>query len=170
MEIEVVVGQVLFVEQEVESNIKGFILEDRLAFTEAASQNLHSRQLSSFLLVRQLAVVGKSIALSIEQSPELTQVAIPRGFSLSIGQTLFVWDAAVAEGFWPQVQQTVALEQTVEVTVAKAAADTLVMTETIDLSLTRNLVIEQTFSPIEGAIGFLPSKYWHSFEIEVVAP
>lgn len=170
MNIEVVVSQVLFVEQEAESNIKGLTLEDRLAFTQAANQNLNSRQLSSFILVNHLAVVGKSIQLAVEQELVFTQEAFPRAYVLEIAQHLFVWHEAIAEGMSPLVVHNLDLEQTVEVEVAKAAYDTLTITQTVDLSLTRNLTIEQTFVPAIGATGYLPSKYWHSFEIEVVEP
>jgi hypothetical protein len=170
MNIEVVVSQALFVEQEVESNIKGLTLEDRLAFTEAANSNLHSRQLSSFLLVRQLALAGVDFELEVEDTLTLSQDAHPRAFVLTVSQVCFVWDAAINEGFWPQVSQALALDQTVDVEVAKGALDTLTIEQTIDLNITRNLTIEQTFLPTQGAIGFLPDKYWHSFEIEVVEP
>lgn len=169
MEIEVVVGQALFIEQTVESNIKGLTLDHRLAFTEAVGQNLNSRQLSSFLQVRQLVFVAKTIALSLEQTVAPIQSVVPRGYDLVVDQQCFVWDEAVREAFWPLVEQTVGLSQTVEVEVAKAVYETVVLTETLEVAITRNLVIEQTFSPVTGVIGFLPSKYWHSFEIEVIA-
>lgn len=170
MNIEVVVGQVLFVEQQAESNIKGFTLEHWLAFTQAASSNLHSRQLSSFIRVNQLALAGKTISLALEDEVNLSQETFPRAYILSIGQTLFIWAEAIAEGFAPLVQQSLGLNQTVEVDVAKAAFDTLTMTETIALSLSRNFTIEQTFGVDSDAVGYMPDKYWSSYEIEVVEP
>lgn len=170
MNIEVAVSQILFIEQQVESNIKGLTLEDRLAFTEAVSVNLHSRQLSSFLLLRELATTKKTVALLAHNTVTCVQVAIPRGYYLTIQQQLFIWDAGVAEEQWPKVEQLIDLEQTIEVDVAKAAYQPLLLTDAIGLSITKNLIIETTFTPVEGVIGYLPDKYWSSYEIEVIVP
>lgn len=170
MIIEVLVNNVLILTQEVTTNIKGFVILDSLNFIDSIDQNIQPQALRSSLVLRQVAVVGKTLNLSVSHTLHFQQRALPRVTDVSVSSWLLMTQDAVSVDRWPSINSQLALNQTVEVSQAKGAYSRLVLTQSVSVGITRNIHVSQTFTIYSGAVGFLPNYYWQDGIFVVEAP
>lgn len=170
MIIEVLANNVLILTQEATTNIKGFTILDSLNFIDSSDQNIHPQALGSSLLLRQVAVVGKTFNLSVSHTLVFSQRALPRVTDVSASSWLLLTQDATSEDQWPSVKSQLALSHSVEVSKAKGAYSQLTLTQSVSLSITRNLTVSQTFTMSSDVVGFLPDYYWQNGTFVVEAP
>ena len=167
---ELVANSWLIVEQSVETNIKGFVLEHWLVLTDVVDQNLLGAASSSFLRVRQLATVVKTTNLSVGQSITLTQSTLPRCHVEEVQDFIFIWQEAVSQGQMPLARGQLHLAQSVDVQVAKGCYATLDLRQDVSFNITRNLSVSQVLTLQSTAVVYKPSKYWTAFDVVLEAP
>lgn len=170
MIIEALALNVLFLDQVAESNIKGLTVEQTLSLTDSLDANLLPQVLSSFLDLSHLALVEVDYDLSISQTLTFAQETQPRAIVLEVSQMLFLVSEAIREDMFPLVVSTLSLDHEAVGIASKHTATALALSHTVTVAITYGRTIEHSLTPSSEAAGYLPSKYWHSYEIEVIAP
>lgn len=170
MIIEAFALNVLFIEQAVESNMKALSVEQSLSLSQSVACNILPQVLSSSLVLAHVAEVNHTANLVADNSLTLTHAVHPRAFVLEVNQLLFVWSEAIKEEFSPLVRHTLTLTQTAVGVASKHTSTTLALTQSVSVAITYGRAIESVLGVTSEVSGYLPSKYWHSYEIEVIAP
>ena len=159
---------VLFLTQEASTNIKVLTVEHTVGIADAVAQNMKPQRSRSLLLLTQSLEVRKSIALGVNQSLTLSIGTVPRAFVESVNDFLFVWNEAIHEAQWPLVIHELSLEQNADYDIAKGIYDTLTLAQEVSVSMSSNISVTDSLSLVQGVVGFLPSRYWTSFDINVI--
>lgn len=156
--------------QDVNTNIKGCVVEHALVLSQAIDQNFEGESVRDLLYISQLVTVVKTLNLGVAQALAFSQGTVPRSFDEEAFQFLTIQDSAVLETQWPAVTSTLSLTQVAEALLAKAAYDTLTLTQEVTVNVTRNLEVAQTLVMSSQGRAYKPDYYWTSFEITVVEP
>lgn len=154
----------------VTSNIKGLSVSHQITLVQRVDKNLKPRRSASVLRLYHKVEVGKTLSLSAENQLVLDQSVQPRSSLLTVEQNLFIWQDTIKDDFAPLVVSHLALNQSAVASVAKGAYDTLVLEQSVTVEKTLNLNVEQPLLMISSTVGYLPDKYWSSYEITVIAP
>lgn len=152
------------------ANIKGCVVEHALVLSQTIDQNFEGESVVDLLYMSQLVKVVKVLNLGVAHTLTFSQATLPRALDEEVFQFLSIQDSAVLETKWPSVTQPLTLMQMAIASLAKAAYSTLTLTQTVTVNVTRNLTVTQTLVMSSVSRAYLPSYYWTSFEITVVAP
>lgn len=171
---------VLFLTQEVDTNIKVLAVEHGVALTDAVDQNLIPQSLSSLLLLTQSVVMHGNISYGASNTLALSQGLLRSVFEESVESLLFVWQDAQNLTNWPDVVQSLSLTDEAVADVSTGTlTDTdlgpvhgqvLTLTQEVVLSVSLGLGVESVLALDDGSTGFMPSYYWQSYEVNVVEP
>lgn len=154
----------------VTSNIKGLTVSQKIELSDQVETNLKPQGASSVLRIDHLATAAKTLNLAAAVSLVFQQSANPRTSIIVVDQLLFVWQDQRNDGFAPLVRSQLVLTQSAVGSLAKAAYDTLALTQSVVVTKTLNITVAQTAALISNVTGYLPDKYWSSYEITVIEP
>lgn len=160
--------QFLFLTQQASTNIKVLTVEHTVGIADAVAQNLMPQRSRSLLLLTQSLEVRKSVALIANNTLTLSNSTLPRAYNQSVSDFLFVWHEAIREAQWPLVVHELSLDHQVDYDIAKGMYDTLTLTQEVSVSASSGITVTDTLSLVGGVTGFLPSRYWTSFDINVI--
>jgi hypothetical protein len=160
----------LFFTQSAESNIKVLTVEHYVGFADAVGQNLLPQSPYSHLYLNQSIVLAKSVAVSAGNIISLSQDNLPRSSDHSVNQYVLMSQDASLLSNWPLITSNLELDQSVVGDLAKAAYDTLELTQEVIVSPTLNITVVQTLHLLSQVTGYLPSRYWTAYDINVVEP
>lgn len=170
MIIEAAAVSVLFMDQTIESNIKGLTVEQTLSLSQTIECNIIPQQLSSFLNLQQLALCGKTISRALGNTLTMITEAQPRVSVIEVEQALLAWSDIANETQWPLVTQTLVMTQSAVCVASKHTHSELVLSQTVTVSVTYSREVVQEVPIISEATAYLPKHCWYAYEFEVIAP
>lgn len=160
----------LILGQSANTNIKGASVITPLVLTQAVDQNFESDLVSDRLVFAQRVAVVKRLNKTVAHSLALSQDRHHRATPVTAFQFLSIQDQATIEDQWPLVHHVLTFTQTAAVEVAKGTYSTLVLTQSVQLNVTRNMTVSHTLVMESVSRVFVPSYYWTGFPVVVVNP
>lgn len=158
--IQAAAGNLLFIRQRVQTNIKGIRVGHRITFAQAAVSKIASQQLGSFLRFQQVAKVSKDVNISVVHTLELEQDVHPRVHNEAVVTWFYPYHDIQLQDQWPGLGQTLALSQDVSVSKAKGCRNSLALAQAVALNVTRNVTAETDFVILQGAAVYKPTPYF----------
>lgn len=168
--MNVTVVSILFLTQETDTNIKVLALEQVVSISDAVEQNMLPQSPLSRLYPIHSVELEKTIALSASSTLSLNQSQLPRSSDQSVTQICFVWHDAELLTDWPLVRQSIVLTQSATYTLSKGCYSNLDLSQEVSVVENTNITVPQSLVLISKATGYLPSRYWTSYDIDVVEP
>jgi len=170
MIIEASAVNVLFLTQEVDTNIKILAVEHLVSISDAVGTNLLPQQASSALYLTQGVNVQKILNFNITHTIEFVEGTHPRSSNLEAGNFLFMWGEAINHTQWPIVIHSINLAQSVTVIDSKAAASVIALEQEVTVTKSLNLQVTDTLTLNQGANTYIPRYCWNAYDINVVEP
>jgi hypothetical protein len=170
MIIDAFAFNLLTLDQATNTNIKGLVVSQFLGVAQIVDQNFEGESARDLLYLSQLVRVVKTLNLGVAHTLAFSQTPRPRVSDEEAFQFLSIQQSVVLESKWPSVTQPLTLTQVAVALLAKAAYNTLTLTQEVTVNVTRNLGVTQTLTMVSQGRAYLPDYYWTSFEITVVAP
>lgn len=153
----------MFFSQSLDSNIKGFNIETSIILTDSIDQNYSVQELPSTIHLIHLAKLVKTTNLNLTSNLSLTNLAYKKVIILSAENRLIFINNETDYKFGNSQKLTIA--ENAVVNISKGNYSNLELTQSLQLSITRNLSVSQSFISSSNVTGYLPSQYWHSFSI-----
>lgn len=160
----------LSLSQAVDTNIKIEHVQQFLKLDDHFKINLKVRHVESQLYLSHSATATKITNVNVEHTLTFVHGTLPRVLVEAVEHRLLLSQDAQAVANWPDVRQSLDLQQTVDVEVAKGVYSVLNLTHEATYTITRNLSVEHTLTLVSQAAGYLPSKYWTSFDVVLEEP
>jgi hypothetical protein len=170
MVIDAFAFNLLFLDQDADTNIKGFAVEQFLGLSQVVEQTIKDEGVSHHLYFAQRVDVVKTLNLDVGHTLLLSQSEQPRVTNETVFQFLTVQQEATVLEQWPLVVSVLSIAQTAVGSVAKGAYSVLALSQSVDLKVTRNLTVANTLVMSQSGRGYLPSYFWTSYPITVVEP
>lgn len=169
MIVEVLANDLMFLTQQIETNIKGLTAFDFLGFSTALKENIYPRALSSHFLFRHVTYAEKTLNLSTDTILTVNQSSVSRAFDLIATDWLLPTQDLINEPQFPSVTSQAAFDQDIVLSQAKGTYSALAIVQNLSLTVTKNLAITSSLNIISEVVGFIPSYFWQSdvFVVEV---
>lgn len=158
--IQQTAGNVLFIRQRVQTNIKAIYIRHRLTFAQAATATYLPQSAGSFLRFRQLAVVSKKLNIEVIHDFDLSQTTQPRVKVEEVVSWFYPYHDITNQNKWPLTRHTLGLTQEVEVSKARGLNNSLTLVHTVSLSKTKVVTPTNSLGLVQGAAVFKPSQYF----------
>ncbi len=167
--IELFVDQMLVIDQSnSKNNPRGVAASNTLIITQTVDNHQYLQSVGDFLNIGQQVEVHKSvICLAVEQYLEISDRGRKFNSQQDVIQILALWQLARTVEF-EAVSQTLVISQAVDVVFCTPGTNTLVLTQSVSYTITRNLVCEQTLVINSGCSGYKEDKNFYSTELPTI--
>lgn len=144
------ISEVLLLSEAVRSNLKTASVSEQLDFTESVSSQHKFISIDEKINFNETVVGGKSVQKNISESLSLAESIYPHVYEVDVNEILTLSELLTRS----VINEQLVFTEAVSVDVVRVASDLITLTESLTLTVTKNLNINESLIFTEGVKGY----------------
>jgi hypothetical protein len=160
----------IFLSDRATINIHVVSVVDVVELTDTVITNQHIQSVIDRLYLSDEVAVNQSLNLPVADTLVMAQDGQRTPIYVSAADHLIMWQKAQTYPQWPDVEQILPLSDVAVCYTAKAAFDTLVLSQSVIVTKSISVAAESILVMLSSGTVFKPDQFWTSFDVVVVNP